>query len=292
MDTLLEALRKHKECFEMDDRSTPLYLPRITIITPSLNSAKYFEQTIQSVISQDYSNLQYVIIDGGSTDGTLAIAEKYSSSIDCCISEEDKGISDAFNKGIARADGDIIGIVSSDDYLLPGALEQVAGCYDKEGSPDVVYGNILFDDAFTGSKVVVRPDLDFSKIWRRQSLKHGATFVAKNAYERYGVYDTKYFCAMDYDLILRYFCEKARFCYIDKTLAGIRPGGKSYTKLLATMRETRNISVSHGLSEWKANMIMYMKVARVYARVLLLRKSFRKAVHFYRRVSPRFDTYP
>lgn len=100
--------------------------PVISIITICYNSAKTLEETINSVLSQDYPALDYVIIDGGSTDGTLDIIEKYRSQLGYFHSEKDEGISDAFNKGIAAVKGDLIGIINSDDLLLPGALKEVA----------------------------------------------------------------------------------------------------------------------------------------------------------------------
>ena len=116
--------------------------PRITIVTITFNSAATLEETIRSVTMQDYPALEYVIIDGGSSDGTLDIVQKYRERIQIVVSEPDKGISDAFNKGIARATGEIIGIINSDDILLPGALRELAEAYDPQ--VDVYSGLILF----------------------------------------------------------------------------------------------------------------------------------------------------
>ena len=116
-------------------------LPRISIVTITYNSAATLEETIRSVTMQDYPALEYVIIDGGSTDGTLDIVQKYKDQIQVVVSEPDKGISDAFNKGVSRATGEIIGIINSDDILLPGALQEVAAAYDPQ--VDVYSGLIL-----------------------------------------------------------------------------------------------------------------------------------------------------
>ena len=116
--------------------------PRISVITITYNSAATLEETIRSVTMQDYPALEYVIIDGGSTDGTLDIVQKYKDQIQVVVSEPDKGISDAFNKGIAHATGEIIGIINSDDILLSGALREVAEAYDPQ--VDVYSGYILF----------------------------------------------------------------------------------------------------------------------------------------------------
>ena len=106
-------------------------LPKISIITITFNSEKTLEETIESVLSQNYPNLEYLIIDGGSSDGTLEIVKRYKDKIDFVISEPDRGISDAFNKGIRYATGEIVGIINSDDLLLPDALHKVAENYDS-----------------------------------------------------------------------------------------------------------------------------------------------------------------
>ena len=103
--------------------------PKISIITVCYNSEKYLEETIQSVLRQNYQNVEYIIIDGGSTDNTVSIIDKYRQYITYFVSEPDNGISDAFNKGIRVATGDVIGIINSDDLLEEGALERVAQEY-------------------------------------------------------------------------------------------------------------------------------------------------------------------
>jgi glycosyltransferase involved in cell wall biosynthesis len=108
-------------------------LPKITIITPSFNQGRYIEQTILSVIDQNYPNLEYIIIDGGSKDETVDVVKKYESKIDYWISEPDRGQSDAINKGFYRATGDIINWLNSDDYLAPGALQEIARSFQEAG---------------------------------------------------------------------------------------------------------------------------------------------------------------
>jgi glycosyltransferase involved in cell wall biosynthesis len=105
--------------------------PRITIITPSFNQGEFIEETILSVLNQNYPNLEYVIVDGGSTDNTLDIIKKYDNRIDWWVSESDRGQSHAINKGLARATGDIINWINSDDLIFPGALYRVADCFQR-----------------------------------------------------------------------------------------------------------------------------------------------------------------
>ena len=105
--------------------------PRITIITPSLNQGEFLEDTILSILNQNYPNLEYFIVDGGSTDNSVDIIKKYEHRIDWWVSEPDRGQSHAINKGLERATGDIINWINSDDLLFPGALQRVASCYQR-----------------------------------------------------------------------------------------------------------------------------------------------------------------
>src|SRR5260370_28877982 len=109
--------------------------PRISIITPSFNQAEFVERTILSVLEQNYPNLEYIVVDGGSTDGSVDVIRRYQSRIAYWVSEKDRGQAHAINKGLQRATGDIIGYLNSDDYYLEGALARVADCFSRE--PDV-----------------------------------------------------------------------------------------------------------------------------------------------------------
>ena len=159
--------------------------PKITVITITYNSAATLEETIRSVTMQDYPDLEYVIIDGGSTDGTLDIVRKYKDQIQVVVSEPDKGISDAFNKGIARATGEVVGIINSDDILLPGALQEVAGAYDPQ--VDVYSGLILFWNEETDDTFASYPEVTFDRLRLQYNVAHPARFVRKDAYQRYGL---------------------------------------------------------------------------------------------------------
>lgn len=201
-----------------------MYTPKISIITITYNSDKTLEETIKSVISQDYENLEYLIIDGGSTDRTLQIVDFYRNKISFVVSETDKGISDAFNKGIKKATGEIIGIINSDDLLLPGALAAIAEAYDE--TVDVYRGNTVRWNEKSGEKTSLKPSMTFpARSIGKRSICHQSTFVTKRAYDRYGGYDLNFRFMMDADLLTRLYEAGLRWKYVDFDMAVSRSGG-------------------------------------------------------------------
>lgn len=219
--------------------------PKISIITISFNSEKTIEETIKSVVSQDYANLEYVIIDGGSTDHTLEIVEKYRNKITTVISEPDKGISDAFNKGIKQATGEIIGIINSDDVLLPGALQAVAAAYEPGVS--VYRGNVLIWDNDT--KITAYPSMKFPlHTFKKRIVCHQGTFITKEAYERYNGYKTHFRYMMDAELLVRLYEGGEKFKYIPADLAMFRIGGVTSSSFLKKTGEIERFFRENGAS--------------------------------------------
>lgn len=264
---------------------------KITIITAVRNTKDTLEKTIQSVIEQNYEDIEYIIIDGGSTDGTLDIIRKYENSISRWVSESDKGISDAFNKGIRMATGDIIGIVSADDYLPPGALAQVAQAYKENPTADVIYGNAIFIEPYNQIQHIIRPDVGLNTIWRRQPLKHAATFVSRRAYERFGSFDLSYKLAMDYELILRFYTKGAHFVYIDSILGAFCTGGVSTRLYRRTIKEVRDISTKYGYSLTKANLIYVQKTIKLGFKQIVIHFGATNLLNLYRSYSGRFKIH-
>ena len=202
--------------------------PKISIITITYNSEKTLEETIKSVISQDYDNLEYLIIDGKSTDGTLDIVEKYRNKISFVLSEPDRGISDAFNKGIKYATGEIIGIINSDDLLLPGALTAIAKAYDE--TIDVYSGNIIFFGDGRKEKTCI-PDIKFDKLELQYKVAHPGRFIRKSAYMKWGLYAIDLRYKMDIDLLVRFYKNGAKFFHVDTPVARFRRGGATSSSL-------------------------------------------------------------
>ena len=219
--------------------------PKISIITITYNSEKTVEETIRSVISQDYPNLEYIIIDGVSNDGTLAVVDRYRDHIAKVVSEPDKGISDAFNKGILHATGDIIGIINSDDVLLPGALKAVADAYDEETG--VYRGNVFMWESESGTKIQAVPTMKFPlHTFKKRIVCHPGTFVARWVYEKCGLFKTHFRFMMDVDLLIRMYEGGVKFKYIPTELAMFRLGGVTSSSFLKKTRELEKLFRENG----------------------------------------------
>lgn len=244
---------------------------KISIITITYNSEATLEDTIKSVIAQDYPELEYIIVDGLSQDGTMDIVRKYADNISIVISEKDKGISDAFNKGIRAATGDVIGIINSDDMLMPGALQAVAAQMKED--TDVIYGKAyrLYEDGSTREYL----PRDLKIFTYKMPLVHPATFVRKAAYERYGYFNVDYRYCMDRAVLYQMYRGGAKFQYIDEFLAYYRMGGTSENQYWnGTLKEGEQISIDFGMYPIKAKLITVYKKLR-YIAVLIVQK-FRK----------------
>lgn len=215
---------------------------KISIITVCLNSEKTIEQTIQSVIDQNDENYEYIIIDGGSGDGTLDIIKKYKKNISIVVSEPDQGIYDAMNKGIALASGDIIGIINSDDWYEPGILKKVRDYFQKSDA-GVIYGRLrrISEDGI----VSIRIPSDIEKIRYEMEIPHPTVFIRKEIYERYGVFQLKYKIASDYDLMLRLYISGVKFVYQDEVFSNFRLNGISTQRGKECAKETLMISKNY-----------------------------------------------
>jgi len=202
--------------------------PLVSVITPVFNGGIHLGETIQSVLSQSYRNIEYIIIDGGSTDGTLDIINKYDDKIDYWVSEPDKGIYDAMNKGIRLAEGELVGIINSDDYYLDGAIEKIVAAAVKEPEVGVFHADMRFERAKGRIEIWHSKDtLGKSDVYR-MPVNHPTVFVRSACYKTCGLFNTKYRVAADYDLIIRYlFDYNIRFRHVNEILVCMREGGES-----------------------------------------------------------------
>ena len=198
-------------------------LPLISIITVVYNGVKTIEQTILSVIQQPYQNKEYIIIDGGSTDGTVALIKNYESYLSYWISEPDNGVYDAMNKGIGQAKGELIGVINADDWYEENIFSQIAHQYRETGSDHVIYGMLrIFQDnefySMVGNSI---------RILQEDTIMHPSCFIPLKFYNTFGTYNSSYKYSADYDLILRYVNDGVKFSFIEKPIANFRRGGIS-----------------------------------------------------------------
>lgn len=195
-------------------------LPKISIITPSFNQGYYIEETILSIIGQGYANLEYIIIDGGSTDSTVEVIKKYQSQITYWVSEKDKGQSDAINKGLKMATGDVVAWLNSDDVYAPGTLQAVAEAFIANPSAGIVYGDVesFFPD---GRTELWTNNFEPKDFFSRVSIHQPAVFWKRALHETFGYLDESFYYLMDYDLWARIFFNVPSV-RIDKTLARFR----------------------------------------------------------------------
>jgi glycosyltransferase involved in cell wall biosynthesis len=203
---------------------------KISLVTPCFNSADFLEETIRSVLAQDIPDLEYFIIDGGSTDGTVDIIRRYADRLSGWTSEKDSGQVDALNKGFARATGEIVGFINADDVLLPGALQAVLQAFTRRPEVELVYGEVEWIDAegrATGSHAgeisSLEEALDIYRVWwsQRQWVQP-EVFYRRTLKDRVGAFNERYNLAFDFDFWVRCFRAEARVEKLPEPLVQFR----------------------------------------------------------------------
>lgn len=216
---------------------------KVSIITVTYNSEKYLADCIASVRSQTYNDIEHIIVDGKSTDGTLKILHKNAHLVSKWISEPDRGMYDAINKGIALATGDIIGVLNSDDmYASPNAIMDIVACFDETGK-DAIYGDLVYVDAANPQKVL--------RYWKGLPFKrnrfnygwmpaHPTFYIRRELVATYGGYENHYFTAADYEFMARYlYNHKVDAFYLPKMIVKMRNGGASNKNIYSRLRANR-----------------------------------------------------
>ena len=207
-------------------------LPLVSIVTPSFNQARYLEATIGSVLEQDYPRIEYIVIDGGSTDGSKEIIQRYADQVAYWVSEPDRGQTDAINKGFARAKGDILAWLNSDDVYRPGAVSEAVGYLHDHPEAGMVYGDADYIDE--SGQVIGRfpaAQTDYKKL--RKGYVHipqQTSFFRSRLWHMVGPLDPTFYFAMDYDLWVR-IAAVSSIRYHPRTWAAFRLHGD--TKSLA-----------------------------------------------------------
>lgn len=222
---------------------------KISIITVSYNSVDTIRSTLDSIAAQIYPDLEYIIVDGGSTDGTLDLVDSYKGIVSQCISEHDQGIYDAMNKGINYASGDVIGILNSDDfYLHSEVLNEVVEFFSNDPSLEVILGDVDFVKNDDLSHPIRRyPAGNFRSWMLRFGIMppHPAVFLRTSAYKRVGLYKLGYEIAADFDFLTRLLLvDGAKYQSAYKTWVRMRTGGASTRDFRSNLISSREMKCS------------------------------------------------
>jgi glycosyltransferase involved in cell wall biosynthesis len=216
----------------------------ISIITVCHNSEKTIRKTIESVLAQTYTHVEYIIIDNASTDRTMEIVKHYMPKFKGrmrWISEPDQGMYDAMNKGITLAAGELIGILNADDWYEVDSIKKVLGAYRQYG--DAVYYGIL--RYIENEKELMLKTTNYQFL-DREMLPHPTCFIPKKIYQKYGGYTLQYPITADYELLARYSSQGVRFVQIDDVLTNFRTGGITTTQEMRSAIETLQIRYHYG----------------------------------------------
>jgi glycosyltransferase involved in cell wall biosynthesis len=211
----------------------------ISVITVSYNSAETIADTIKSVSSQDYNNFEYIVIDGGSSDGTQDMVRSFGNKISKFVSEPDNGIYDAINKGIRIASGDIIGILNSDDFFCSNDILKIVARNFEDNEIDAIYGDVQFVDKTNTSRIVryyssahFNPD----KFRFGFMPAHPSFYARRELFEKFGYYKTDYKIAADYELLIRFLnVNGIKSRYVNMPFVSMRRGGVSNRSFLSNI---------------------------------------------------------
>lgn len=243
---------------------------KISIITVVYNNEATIRQAIESVLDQSYPNIEYVIIDGNSKDNTVSIIEEYKNRLGYFISEPDKGLYDAMNKGIQAATGDVIGILNSDDlYQDSAVVNRVMQQFNNDPELDILYGDLVYVKKDNTNKVV--------RVWKSKSYNdwffenanvppHPALFVKSIVYKETGLFDLQYKLAADYELMLRMFkMHNFNSKYFNRLIIKMRLGGATNQSFSNIINQNKEI-----LKAWKNNGLkapFYLMPLRIFKRL-------------------------
>jgi len=264
-----------------DDRSSQDVTVPVSIITVCLNAAATLERCLSSVASQG-EGVEHIVIDGGSTDGSLEIIERHAAQIAYRESRPDNGIFDALNKGLTHATGAVIGIAHADDFLEPGAVTKVRAAFLTTGGTAILAGLARVHASLTAMTTVPGPiagDLMQASL-RGMPISHAAMFVPQKIYDRIGHYDARYRYAGDYDFVLRCLHRGVRIEQMPAVLSNFQLGGRSARYAARMLREERSIKLAYGVSSLKA-WAQYFKSRLAYSMAYgLMRSNMGTRVYF------------
>ncbi len=237
--------------------------PKISVITPSFNQAEFLERTICSVLDQGYPDLEYIVIDGGSTDGSVDIIRKYADCLAYWVSEPDRGQVDAINKGLQRATGEWLCWQNSDDIFFPGAFDELAKTASTHPKANLIIGDMMLIDKTD------RPLRDLRYVTPSHAallaegmlLANQAAFWRRDLQERVGLLDESYHCSFDYDWFLR-LTRECRGLHVDRFWGGLRLHGatKASNQAEVFLQENRRILKGREIPGWKRRAYMLRRL--------------------------------
>jgi glycosyltransferase involved in cell wall biosynthesis len=258
---------------------------KISIITPTFNSAKTISKNIESVLKQTHQNFEHIIIDNLSNDGTLDIVWKAYEIAGATaklkiFSEKDQGISDAFNKGVQRAKGEIIGILNSDDFLFSDkSLLMIHSILELQAETSYVHGDMYFDDPALGSNK--RTPL-LCPVEYAMPFNHPTMYLRKNVYDVIGMFNVNYRYCMDLDLVCRIQAAGLKGHYLKETITVMCSGGTSDRNELKVLKEYANILKTHGKWNLSARKYFIEKDLRIKAKSILRMLNLEGLVKYWR----------
>ncbi len=237
---------------------------KISIVTICYNSAKTIEDTIKSVLNQNYNNIEYIVIDGGSNDGTQKIINSYISQISYFVSEPDGGLYDAMNKGLKKCTGDVVGFINSDDFLSDkNVINEIARCFANFDT-NIVYGDTRFvsrEDKTKTTRYWKAGKYSEKKFKLGWMPPHLSTYIKKSLYDKHGYFRSDLNIAADYELLLRFIVKnKNSPFYLQKEIAVMRDGGISNSSLSNRFNSLIQVYKSWKINDLKVNpFIIVMK---------------------------------
>ncbi|MCM2535836.1 glycosyltransferase [Neobacillus pocheonensis] len=234
--------------------------PLISVVTVCFNSINTVERTFKSILNQTYSNIEYIVVDGKSTDGTVELIKEYEdyfkkrNIIFKWKSEKDNGIYDAMNKGLEMTTGELVGIINSDDYYEESALEIISTEYLKDSSYDVYHGLLNY---YNSGKLSMIKGGD-SSVLTQHMIEHPTCFLKKKTYEKHGFFNCNYKYVADYELLCRVKKHGGKFKLIDKVIANFYDGGAG--DCLESVIEALKFRYEYGFINKKSMIIKYIKI--------------------------------
>lgn len=239
----------------------------VSIITIAFNSESSLARTIESIAAQTHPSVEYIVVDGGSRDDTLGVLRRHEKDVDLWLSEPDRGISDAFNKGIALARGEFIALVNSDDWIEPQHARVAVEALRRSGA-DFAFGDLFVHDSAGAIRYAMTGDPAYGARLRHAmpDVHHPTVVCRREVYERHGLYDMQLRIAMDYEWLLRGYLSGARGVYVPGLASHMRGSGVSNRNARLGLAEVRDVSIRYGYSAGAAWTRFVGRVVRVETR--------------------------